>query len=123
MHLPHGALLRLTLRSLWIGAEKVVEVEQHRRTFGCGGDKIFEFAEGVRLDDVSFVGSEIPLHFAFVGINIEMVEPEIIHDLLQLALAVDGAGYFSHGQFFDNALGPLAVVGDGARYGIGINAK
>ena len=52
-----------------------------------------------------------------------MVEPEIVHHLLQLPVAVDGARDFGHGQFFHDALRALAVVGDGARHRVGIDAK
>ena len=52
-----------------------------------------------------------------------MVEPEIVHDLLELAIAVDGARDFGHREFFDDALRFPAVVGDGARDGVGIDAE
>src|SRR5215469_16830592 len=52
-----------------------------------------------------------------------MIEPEVIHNLLELALAVDCASNLRHRQFFDYALRPLAVVGDSARHSVGIASQ
>ncbi len=52
-----------------------------------------------------------------------MVEPEIVHDLLELAFAVDRARDFGHRELFDDALRLAAVVSDGARDGVWINAQ
>src|SRR5262249_41593619 len=55
--------------------------------------------------------------------NIEMVEPKVVHDLLQLPVAVDGTGHLGHSKFFNDSRRTLAVVSDGAWDCVGINAQ
>ena len=77
----------------------------------------------MRLNDIAFVGGKVVAVFAFAGEHVEVIKPKIIHDLLQLPFAVDSAGNFGHGQFFHHALRALAIVGDGARHSVGVNAE
>ena len=104
-----------------IGTQIVVEIKKHRRAFRSGIEQVFEFFERVRLDDVAFVGRHEPFHVALAGEHVEMVEPEIVHNLLELAFAVDREGDLGHREFFSDALRFVTVVGDGARDGVGID--
>jgi len=82
-HLPaHGTLGGQALRGVGVGTQEIIQIEKHRRTLRGGGDEFMEFAESVRLDNVAFVGSEIPLHFPLARENVEVIEPEIVHHLL-----------------------------------------
>ena len=121
--LAHGAFLRLALRGARISAQKIVQIKKHGRAFRGIRHQIPEFAQRMRLNHIAFVRCQVIAVFAFARKHIEMVEPEIVHDLLQLSLAVDGASHFGHRQLFDNTGGPLAVVGDGPGHGVGINAQ
>ena len=118
-----GALAAARCGGVRIGAQIIVEIEEHRGAFRGGVEQVFEFSERVRLDDVAFVRGHEPFHVAFAGENVEMVEPEIVHDLLQLAIAVDGARDLGHRELFDDALRLAAVVGNGARDGVGIDGQ
>ena len=69
------------------GAEPVVEVEQHGRMMGGRPQQVGEAAERVGTDDVALVGREVPAHLALAREDVEVVEPEVDHHLLQLPLA------------------------------------
>src|SRR5207248_9768759 len=100
---PYTTLFRS--RRARIGAKKIVEIKKHRGTFRRRGDQVLEFSQHARLDDVTLVRSEVVTVFAFAGEHVEVVEPEIVHHLLELALAVNRARHFGHGEFRDDARG------------------
>ena len=120
--LARCALGRLPLRRPRIGAQKIVKVKKHRRTLGCGRHQILEFSEGMRLDDVAFIRSDVVAVLAFAREHVEVVKPEIIHHLLKLPLAVNSTRYLGHAQFGHHALWPLAVVGNRAWNIVGVGA-
>src|SRR5207245_577038 len=71
-------------------AEPVVEIEERGRVGGRPAQQVAELAERVGADDIALVGGQVPLHLALGGLDVEVVEPEVDHDLLELALAFDG---------------------------------
>ena len=121
--LPCCALGSDTRRSVRIGTQIIVEIKQHRRAVGSRVEEVFEFAERMRLDHIALVRSHEPFHVAFPGEDVEMIEPEIVHDLLQLAVAIYGARDFGHREFFDDALRLAAVVCNGTRYRVRVDRQ
>ena len=77
----------------------------------------------MRLDHLAFVRRQQPSIVALAREHVEVVKPEIVHDLLQLPLAVNRPRDFGHREFFDDALGLPAVVGDRPRHYVGIDAQ
>ena len=73
------------------GGEPVVQVEEHRRMARAGADEVGKAAQRVRADDVALVGRDVPADVALRGEHVEVVEPEVDHDLLELALTLDRA--------------------------------
>src|ERR1051326_7861689 len=121
--LAGGTLGGQALSCARIGAQRIIEIKEHGGAFCGRGQQIFELAESVRLDDVALVRGEEPAIFALTGKDVEMVEPEIVHDLLKLGLAIGRASHFCHGELFDNPLWTPGVVRDGAGNGVGIRAS
>ena len=78
-------------RRVWSDTHPIVQVVQHGRTFRRGHKQIFELAEGMRTDDIAFVAGQHQAVESFVHENIEVVDPEVGHHFVQLALAIDGA--------------------------------
>ena len=73
-------------------AARVVEIEEHRRTFRDGFQEIAEFSERVGPDDVLIeVHQVIRLRRALGSVDVEVVLPEIGHHFLQLPLTGDRA--------------------------------
>ncbi len=118
--LAHGPLGGLPLRGSWIRAQKIVQIKKHRWALGRRGQQVLEFSQCVRLDDVAFIRRKVVAVFAFGRENVEVVEPEIVHHLLELPLAVNRARHLGHTQFRHHALRPFAVVGNRARNVVGI---
>src|SRR2546425_5738300 len=73
------------------GGEPGVEIEEHRRMARAGADEIGKAPQCVRADDVALVGRDVPADIALPGEDVEVVEPEVDHDLRELALALDRA--------------------------------
>ena len=76
--------------------------------------QIAKFAERVRPDRIAVVGSRQPAVGALGGENIEMVVPEIHHQLVELPLAVHGAQQPRLLQLEDNEPRRLHFAGHGA---------
>jgi len=87
--LAHPTLRGQAPRNIGVRTQKIVEVKKHRRALRRGGHQIAKLPKRMGLNHVAFVRGEVPLHFAFPCKNVEMVEPEIVHHLLQLPLAVN----------------------------------
>src|SRR5882672_10614977 len=68
-------------------AERVVEIDKHRRVLRCGEQQVAETAERNGTDRLLLVIPDPHIVQPLAGEDIEMVEPEIDHDLLQLASA------------------------------------
>ena len=66
--------------------------------------KIFKLAQSVRTNHVALVAGDQVAVGAFADEHVEVVEPEIGHHFLQLAVAVDGAQQFAFDQFFGDHL-------------------
>src|SRR5271154_1735568 len=73
----------------------VVEIVEHGRAHGGGNEQGFEAAEGEGPDDVALVsGYVIGRILRLLRVDIEVVEPEVGHDLVELALSVEVAEEF-----------------------------
>ena len=64
----------------------VVEVVEHRGTFGDGAQKIAELAHRLRADRIRVVLRQEVARAVLSGKNVEMIFPEVDHYLLQLTL-------------------------------------
>jgi hypothetical protein len=64
----------------------VIEVKQHRRALGRGDQQVLELPEGVRADHGFDVGRRKRAIRALAEEHVEVVGPEIDHDLVELAL-------------------------------------
>ncbi len=68
----------------------VIEIEQHRRAFRRGHQQVFELTHRMRGNHVLFVIRQVPgSKLSLLQIDVEVVQPEVRHYRLQLALAVD----------------------------------
>ena len=92
------ALFAARLRGIGSDGLPVVEVEQHGGTLGGGFEQVFEFAENAGADDVAFVCGDQVAVGALIEVDVEVIEPEIRQDFVELAVAVDGAQQFAFGE-------------------------
>src|SRR5215469_1249834 len=81
--------------------QPVVEIEEHRWTLSRGDEEILELSHRVRADDVALIACEQVTVGSFSYENVKVVEPEVGHHLLQLALTVGGTQDFAFQQFID----------------------
>ena len=88
----------------------VVQIKKHRGTFRGGHHQILKFSKNVRTNRVAFVICEQPGIAAFVGVDIEMIEPEIGELLFKLPFAVNRAIDFRHRKFSNDALGSVNLL-------------
>ncbi len=66
---------------------RIIEIKEHRRVV-CGSEQqVAESPQRVRPDRLFLVGAHPQMIEAFTGKDIEMIVPEVDHDLLQLAMA------------------------------------
>ena len=79
------------MRAVGIGAHPVVEIEEHRRTLRGCLEEVAELAEDVRPYRVPLVRRQEKPVSAFSRVDVEVVEPEINENFLQLPGAVDRA--------------------------------
>src|ERR1700733_10284918 len=85
-HGPCGDALRLhRVRS---HAHPVVEIKEHRWTFRGRHQQIFELSQSMRADRLLLVVCKQEALGTFADENIEVIEPEVGHHFLELALAV-----------------------------------
>src|SRR5580692_12178785 len=71
-------------------AQPVIKIKQHGWTL-CGRDQqVFKLAESMRANDIAFVACKQVVLGALADEYVEVVEPEIGHHFLQLAIAVYG---------------------------------
>ena len=96
-----------------VGADgqPVVEVDHHGRAGGGGEEEVAELAEGVFADGVALVAGGVPLIGVFADVDVEVIEPEVGHDLLELALGEDGAKDFGLRELVDDLVGRADVGG------------
>src|SRR5579863_324187 len=98
------------LPSLRIDTLPIIQVKKHGRAFCRGLEQVAEFTHSMRANGVALIRSEQPAIRALSGKDVEMVEPEIHHLLVELFFAVNGAIHLGHGQFSDDALGRLYLL-------------
>src|SRR5260370_418923 len=89
--------------------QPVVEVDHHGRAGGGGEEEVAELAEGVFADGVALVAGGVPLVGIFADVDVEVIEPEVGHDLLELAFGEDGAKEFSLGELVAYLIGGADV--------------
>src|SRR5437762_509038 len=88
---PPAAVLSRWHDEVRPGGEPVVEVEERRWMARTGADEVGKASQRVRADDITLVGRDVPADVALPGEDVEVVEPEVDHDLRELALALDRA--------------------------------
>ena len=78
--MPAPQLLGMSFEPLGrsrIGAEVIVQIEEHGGTFGGGAQQVAKSSQDARPDHVAFVGSEQPEIQVLIREDVEMIEPEI----------------------------------------------
>ncbi len=97
----------MALKCDGIDAQPVIEEKKHCRTLGSGDQQILKFTHGIGADGIAHVRCEEPAIRTLVGENVEVIEPEILHDRFELTIAVNGAVELAHGEFGDDSAGAL----------------
>lgn len=93
-HAAKGTLLLAGQLQIRRDRLPVVQVEQHCRAVGRGAQQVFKPPQGMGADGIAFVFAEEDAHKVLAGKNVEVIEPEIRHDLLQLPFAIDSTQQF-----------------------------
>lgn len=75
-------------------AAPVVQIDQHGTVAGDCAEEVAEISPNVGADGRGFVVDEEGEDELFAGIDIEVIEPKIDEDFLELALRMDGAEEF-----------------------------
>src|SRR2546425_8592816 len=87
-------------------AQPIIQVEEHRRALRSRDQQILEFSQRMRANHITLVAGQQVAVSAFSDKDVEVVEPEVGHHLLQLRLAVDGPQQLGLDQLVnDNLLG------------------
>src|SRR6185312_6377860 len=89
-------------------ARPVVEIEEHRWTLRGADEQITKFPQRVWTDHVALVAGRVVLVSVFVEEDVEVIEQEIGHHLLQLALTVNRAKELGLLQFADRDAGRIS---------------
>jgi hypothetical protein len=87
-----------------IGRQPVVQVEEHGRTSGGGHEQILEPPEGVEAKS-ALVFPHHELDWSLAGKDVEVVEPEVEHDLFELPFGESGAKNLGRLQLRDHLPG------------------
>ena len=66
--------------------------------FAVASNRFVELAEHMRANRIALIAGEQITVRAFVHVNVEMVEPEIDQQFLQLMFAINGAQNFGFGE-------------------------
>ncbi len=80
----------------------VIEIKEHGGALGGGEQEIVELAEDMRADGFAFVGGQQIAVCAFIGEDVEVIEPEIVEDFGELAVAIDAAQEFGFAEIADD---------------------
>ncbi len=78
----------------WTNACPVIQVVEHGWRLGHSRQKVAELAQRVGSDRVTLIAGDEILVLVFINEDVEMVEPEIRHHLLELPFTVHGAQHF-----------------------------
>ncbi len=109
-----------------LGVLCVVQIEHHRRVVHGGTEQVAEITHGVRANRLFFIGADQNAIETLVHANVEVVEPEVVHQLIQLTGTFDGAHQlgFDHAGF-DELPGVFGAVRRHALFGgpFGVAAK
>ena len=99
----------LRRRAAGCGVTPVVEIEQHRRVLRRRAQQVAETAEHVRAYRLLLEGAGPETVQALAGEDVEMVEPELDHHLLELSRAFDGAQQARFEGLAEHASGTLPL--------------
>ena len=102
-------LARVVFVRLALDADPVVQVLEHGGTLGAGGEHVAELAERIGADHLAVVHRLHPLVGILADVDVEVVRPEVHHQLVELPLAVCGAQQRCLLQLVDNILRPLGA--------------
>ena len=91
----------------------VVEVEQHRRVAGGGLQQVAQAPQRVRADGVALVVEHREAGLVVGGGDVEVVEPEVGHQLGELVLGIDRAHQLLPGGLGQQVALAVVAVGDG----------
>ena len=89
-----------------------MEVGEHGRAVGGGVELIAKPCKGTGADDVTLESGEQNAVLILQSVDVEVVHPEVDHDLVQLALAVHGADELLRGEIDEHVPG-IAPLGHG----------
>jgi hypothetical protein len=79
-----GSATALKCRRIRRAALEIIEVEQHRRAVRGGAQHVPEIAQHVRPNRFALVLGQVLPHLALTDEDVEMIEPEVHQDFLQL---------------------------------------
>ena len=103
---PFAALLRIRIRRVdsvrarvWPDRKPVVEIHHHGRRLGRGQQQVAKLAQRMRANRIALVGGGVPLVGILGHEDVEVIEPEVGHHLLQLALGHDRTHHLGLGKF------------------------
>ena len=85
----------------------VVEVKNHRGILRGRRQEVFEFAENVWANRIHLEVRREPAIGVLSPENVEVIEPEIGHDFLELALAVYCPNNLLRLKLHQDLLGPI----------------
>ncbi len=104
LHELAGVVFVQTVRSIFVAALQdtlptrqrrlghvVVEIEEHRRVLRRRHEERLEVAEDVLAEHFAFPVGDVVPNGALVDVDVEVIAPEVDHDLLELTFAVDRA--------------------------------
>src|ERR1700686_2172940 len=84
--------------------EPVGAIEHHRLPLRRRYQQVFEFSEYVWTNRITLVACQQKAVSALVDENVEVVEPEVGHHFVELALTVDRSQQFGLHQLIDRDL-------------------
>src|SRR5438876_966479 len=85
-----GGVSATRRRTSFVAMKRAVE-GWRVRIASAGADVVGKACQRGRADDITLVGRDVPADVALPGEDVEVVEPEVDHDLRELALALDRA--------------------------------
>ena len=93
-------------RRMWIRAHPVVQVHQHGRAFGRGPKQLAETTKNMRANRLALVLTDVNLCLSLAREHVEVVEPKVDEDFLELTFAVHGAHEFGFSKLRENLTSP-----------------
>ena len=85
-------------------AQPVVQIHHHRRALRRRQQQVAELAQRILADRIALVAGRVPLVGILGDVDVEVIEPEVRHHLLQLPLAHNRAHHLRLRQLLSNLI-------------------